>query len=94
MPEIAADEPALSCYLLLFGAGIEEHQQVSPDLFLQKQARTRDVGRKSVSAFRQDPKLAIGGLPPASPGVIRPKDSGAAGLVVEAKHVVQSRSGR
>jgi hypothetical protein len=40
MREIAAD-PTARCHLLHSGTGIAKYQRVGPDLFLQKQARSR-----------------------------------------------------
>jgi hypothetical protein len=33
MPEIVADLPDPSCYLLFFGSGIQERQPLGPDIF-------------------------------------------------------------
>ena len=40
MPEIVADPPSPSCYRLFPGSGIQEFQQLGPDLLLP---RTREV---------------------------------------------------
>jgi hypothetical protein len=43
MPEIVADLRDPSCYLLLFGSGIEVSQSLAPDLFSPRAREARTI---------------------------------------------------
>src|SRR6516225_12077071 len=58
MPEIAADSPAPSCYLLLFKSGIQVFQTLGTDLFSLR-ARVRAGGARPIPILQGDDQQRV-----------------------------------
>lgn len=60
MPEIVADPPSPTCYLLFSGDGIKEYQQLGPDPF---SPRARDARGRFATGSSGDPRGRPRGIP-------------------------------
>jgi hypothetical protein len=76
MPAIVADPPALACYHLIPGTGIQECQELGPDPFAPRGRDARGGFATEARAIRADgrPALAIHG---GSNNINAPSSSGA-----------------